>query len=222
MMTILLVSSTVQAATDEGFGGPLPGDIFYSFKLFAENIRLLFTRNVESRAELLGSLAEMRGQEIAYLALQEIDDELVAKTLQRQEELLEKVSKLLDEADLSDDTFNKALDSQVKVLDVLTATLAKVSVRAQEVISENIMRRGEKILLHMERKQEKVQAAVTEKIDEAVLNAIETASDMVSSKANEAKDRIIASLEQRIDKAAENVANNLQKRLQRLRESMTA
>lgn len=197
---MMLAGNSVAAASTEPSAGLLPGQRFYSIKLFVENFRLMLARTPEARAALLNKYTQLRALEIELLDTEDISDEVLEQALKRQEQMLVRLESLLDEGKISDETSEKIVSTQAKVMSVLMANLAKVPDKAKEALAENLMRRGEKILAFAERKSEHIGNEVKEKLSEAVMSAIETLPAQ-TSRALQVRDRVVAKLE-------EHLANN--------------
>lgn len=210
---MILMGSTVAAESTEPSTGLLPGHRFYSVKLFAESFRLLLSRTPESRAELLSKHAQLRADEIARLQAGSVSDQVMERALERQEQTLEKLNALLDEGKVSAETFEKILSTQAKVMETLLANLEKVPEKAQEALTQNILRRGEKILAFAENKGEKIGNEVKERLASAVMSAIETLPAQ-TAKALQARETVLAKLE-------EHLANNNSKAVDVVRHGWT-
>ncbi|MDP3487753.1 MAG: DUF5667 domain-containing protein [Bacillota bacterium] len=202
-MMLMLVTSSVAAASTEPSIGLLPGHRFYSVKLFVENFRLMLTRTDEARAELLSKQAELRALEIASLQAEIVSEQVLGGALVRQEQTLDRLHTLLEAGKISDETAEKILSTQAKVMETLLANLEKIPEKAQEALTQNIMRRGEKILAFAEKKGEKIGNEVKERLATAVMSALETLPAQ-TAKALQARERVVAKLE-------EHLANNKNK-----------
>ena len=194
---LMLIGSTVAAAPTEPSTGLLPGHRFYSVKLFVESFRLMLTRTPEARAELLREHAELRTEELVRLQANNVSDQVLKDALERQEQTLERLYGLLEDDKISDETVEKILSTQAKVMDTLLANIEKIPEKAQEALTQNIMRRGEKILAFAEKKGEKIGNEVKEKLATAMMSAIETLPAQ-TEKALQARERVLAKLEQHL------------------------